>query len=342
MKKESNTLEQPKGKNLKATLAKLNKVLSEGDMFKLASEQPEDYFKIHYLSTGSPYFDYKLQTEDFGGVPIGRTTIVVGTEGSGKTSFALMVGAIMQKTTGKYLVYFDGERTVSESYIDRLGIDRSLFLHYKDNNLERMLDAAQEFSVTEGIGMIVIDSLPMFTSTVVEEKAAEQNTIGIEARKYNTKMPIIGGNCSRYNIALLCINQYRKDPGSMGDPRVMPRGEWQKFHSSLTIDLTKKDLIFDKEKRLIGNAIDVRIKKSKLEAFDKKEFTVNFYYDYGFDRFDDGTALLIETGIIDQAGSWFVLPNDEKIQGQANVADFFRSNEEYMEELLKTVIKEKE
>jgi recombination protein RecA len=318
--------------NIDKVLKELNKNVADEDQFKVASKQPEGYFVTERVSTGNPYLDYKIG----GGIPMGRFTLMLGGEGSGKTSITLLAAANLQKEKGKYVVYFDAEGTVNDTYIERFNIDPNLFIHHKDKNLENMLNAAEAFSRSTDVGMIVVDSIPMFVSTVLEEKSAEDNTMAIDARKYNARMPIIYGNCTRRNIALVGINFYKKDPGAMGDPRILTRGEWQKYMSSLTIEFTKKNnnLIKDNSKSVIGVTLDTRVKKSKLHKADAKDdFQVNFYYDFGFDKFDDYASLFVELGIIERKGAWYYFPNQHKEQGLSKVAEFLENNPEYLEEL---------
>lgn len=327
--------------SLKDVLKELNKNRMEVDQFKTADQYPYDYFTTKILSTTSPYLDYKIKAElGKGGIPRGRFTLIAGGEGSSKSSLALLAATSVQKE-GQVVVYFDAEATTDESYFSRFGIDKRLFIHYKGNNLEEMLDAAEAFSKADEVGMIVIDSLPAFTSKVVEDKSAEDNSIGVEAKKFNARMPIIYGNIARRGIALIAINFYKLNPGAMGDPRVLSRGEWQKYMSSLTLELTKKDLIKDKDKNPIGHKMDVRIKKSKMQEYDpKSEFTLNFYYGYGFNRADEYADLFIETGVIRQAGAWFFPPtkddNELKFQGRDSLVQFLKDNEEYLNNLIES------
>lgn len=313
-------------------LKKLNKDKAEEDKIKVASEQPEGYFERKVISTGSPYLDYRINKEiGKGGIVKGSYNMFVGGEGAGKSSVALLVAAQEQKTTGKYVVYCDAEGTVSDSYIDRMGVDRKLFIHISGRNLEEMLDTIQELSLSTDVGMIILDSIPIFVSTVVEGKSAEDNTMSIEARKFTARMPIIEGNCRSRNIALVGLTFYTLNPGAMGDPRILKRGEWQTKMSNLSLEFTKKDLIKDEDKNPIGHTIDVRIKKSKLQAYDAKDaFQINFYYDYGFDKYDEYTSVLIEEGIVEQGGAWFKFPNENgeeiKQNGKSKVITYLKEN----------------
>lgn len=327
------------GKSLDEILKELNKGRLDEDKFKLASDEPEDHFVTKVVSSGSPYIDYKISQEyGSGGVPLGRFILYVGGEGSGKTSMALIVAGIIQRATGKVAVIFDGEATIDESYFTRFKVDKKLLIHYKGNNLEEMLNSCEALSKSDEVGCIIVDSLPIFYSTVVEQKFAEDNTIGIEAKKFNARMPIIYGNCNRRQIPLIALNYYKLDPGAMGkDPRKLSRGEWQRYFSSLTLEFAKGDLIMVDDE-LVGHKLRVRIKKSKLDSYDGKDpFEVDFFYDRGFDVVSDYVTILIEEEIIKRGGAWYTLPNGDKMQGKEAVIEFFRSNEEYLLELYKNM-----
>lgn len=330
-------------KSVLDVLKKLNKDKAEEDKIKVASEQPEGYFARNVISTGSPYLDYKINSEiGKGGIVKGSFNLIVGGEGAGKSSIALLAAAQEQKKTGRYIVYWDAEGTVSDSYLERMGIDKSLFIHKGGRNLEEMLDTVQELSLSTDVGMIILDSLPIFVSTVIEAKSAEDNNMAVEARKFTARMPIVEGNCRSRDIALVGLTFYTLNPGSMGDPRVIKRGEWQKLMSNLTLEFTKKDLIKDENKKPIGHTIDVRLKKSKLQAYDAKDaFQINFYYDFGFDKFDEYASVLIEEGIIKQSVAWFMLSDmngeEVKLNGKTKVVAYLRENEDVFNFLISKI-----
>lgn len=321
------------GVNVLDVLKKLNKDKAEEDKIKVASDYPEDYFVRRVISTGSPYLDYRIKKEvGKGGFIKGSFNLLIGGEGSAKTSIALLAAANEQRETGKYIVFWDGEGSLNESYLNRFNIDKSLFIHRKGRNLEEMLDTIEALATADDIGMIIIDSIPIFVSTVVEAKSAEDHTIGVEAKKFTSRMSIIEGYCSKRDIALIALTFYTLNPSSMGDPRVLKRGEWQKYMSNLTLELTKKDLIKDKDGSPIGHVIDVRTKKSKLQEFDSKDaFQVNFYYGYGFNKYDEYASVFIEEGIIHQGGAWFSFADEQgverKFQGKVKLVEHLKDND---------------
>src|SRR5690606_33836613 len=135
--------------------------------------------------------------------------------GSGKTSNALIMAREIQNKTGKTVVVFDGEQTITDSHLERFNVDKSKLILYKDSVLENMLDNAEAFSQSEDVGAILIDSIKSFYSLVVEAKSAEDNHIGIEAKKIGSRFAIINANCARRGIGFIVLNQWSQDPGTM-------------------------------------------------------------------------------------------------------------------------------
>lgn len=318
---------------LEETLKKLNKGKAEQDQVKKVSDFGT--LNLDFSSCGSAYLDLYMDNQV---VPLGAMTLLTGWEGSGKSSIALIIARELQKKTGKTVVILDGEQTITDSHIKRFGVDTSKLIVYRDSVLENMLDTAEAFSQSEDICGIIIDSVKAFYSIAVEAKSAEEYSIGIEAKKFGTRFPIINANCARRNIAFIPINQWRENPGAMGsDPRVLPSGQWNKYMPFTHLDFTKKELIKNNKKEVIGHKLDVRIRKSKAGAFDKKEvITLNFYYDGGFKECDEYAQIFCETEVAKQGGAgWITFPSkdgeEKKVQGTDKFADYLKDNPEDFE-----------
>jgi len=314
---------------LQDVFKKLNKSKREEDKLKFASDQSEDYFKKTTTSTSSPYLDIVTN----GGYTQGGFNLLIAEGGTGKSSVALLAIKEEFNATGRVGVYYDGEGTLDESYMERMGVTKDMVIYIKDRNLEEMLDTVEAFSTADEVGIIILDSIPIFVSSVVEAKSAGDNNMAVEARKWTARMPIIEGNCSRRDITLIGLTSYKMDPGAMGDPRQLTRGRWQYTMSNLIMDLTKKAILKDKEGNEIGHELDCRIKKSKIASYDPKEVhKVNFYYEGGFNKYDEYTTILISKNIVVQTGGWFTFPNKEaeevKLQGKPTVIEYMKENEE--------------
>lgn len=321
--------------SIEETLKKLNKGKREQDNYSLLGKKEVVRTRT---STGSPYLDYIS-----GGFMNGGYNCIVAKGGSGKSSIALLAcrDAISK---GKVAVYFDGEGTLDDSYFSRMGVNKERFIHIRHRNLERMLDEAEAFAQTDEVGIIVFDSIPIFKSTIVQEKTASDYVIGIEAQRWGARMTLIEGYAVSRDICLLGLQHYKKDPGvMMGDNRTLSRGEWQGTMMNTFIDLTKKKIILDENKNIIGHTLDVRIKKSKGRPYDPTfVHNVSFYNDGGFNQIDEYSRLFIEKGIAKQGGAWIRFPNtnaeEVSLQGVDKFIDYLKENPKDFEFLKKQLL----
>ena len=315
--------------DIKSILSKLNKVREKNDELPIdfLEEKSEDFLNKKIISTGSVYIDYLIKGHQ-------GYTLVTGWEASGKSSFVLATLKEFQKTNpDEVCVIFDGEGSIKKDDLNRFGITKKNLIVEKTKKLEHFLDTCEAISKADDVGLIIIDSLKSFYSLAIEEKSAEDNTIGIEAKKYNARMPIILSNCYERNIPIIMTHQWRENPGSMGDPRVLSGGKWVRYEALNHIDFVKKDFIKDKEGKIIGHKMNIRFKKSKVGAFDPTEvFETNFYYNKGFDHEEEYVEILIKEGFIEKSGSWFKFPNvageEVKVHGKDNTIKYLLENKE--------------
>ncbi len=322
--------------SIEETLKKLNKDKKEEDK---ASILGKTELIRTTTSTGSPYLDYLTG----GGYMNGAYNMDIASGGVGKSSMALLACKDTIERRGKLAVYFDGEKTLNESYFKRMGISKDMFIHRTGRNLEEMLDEAELFAQTDDVGIIIMDSIPIFVASAVEAKSAGENSIGNEAKRFTTRMPIIEGYAGKRDICLLGLTSYKLNPGAMGDPRTLPRGEWQKTMANTTLDMIKKDIIKDENGNIIGHKIDVRIFKTKNASYDKSvPYSVNFYNDGGFNQVDEYARLLVELEIVQQRGAWIFFPNrnaeELKANGLSKFIEHLKNNPddfEYLKEQIK-------
>jgi RecA/RadA recombinase len=302
--------------SLTDTLKKLNKGKREQDTYKVLGDTEVIRTRT---STGSPYLDYIS-----GGFMNGGYNCIVAKGGSGKSSISLLACKDVI-SRGKVAVYFDGEGTLDDSYFKRMGVNKDNFIHIRHRNLERMLDEAEAFSQTDEVGIIVFDSIPIFKSVVIQEKSASDYTMGIEANRWGTRMTLIEGYALARDICLIGLQHWKKDPKvMMGDERVLSRGEWQGTMMNTFIDLTKKKIILDDDKNILGHTLDVRIKKSKGSAYNATEVhSVNFYNDGGFNEIDEYARVFVEAHIAAQSGAWIKFPNADAEEVSVNGIDKF-------------------
>jgi len=322
--------------SIEETLKKLNKDKKDEDKAGILGKN--EIIRTT-TSTGSPYLDYLTG----GGFMNGGFNLLIASGGVGKSSISLLACKDVIEKRGKIAVYFDAEKTLSESYFTRMGLNKDKFIHRKIRNLEEMLDEAELFAQSEDVGIIIFDSIPIFTATAIEAKSANENSIGNEAKRFTCRMPIIEGYASNRDICLIGLTSYKLNPGAMGDPRVLQRGEWQKTMSNTTLDMIKKEIIKDKDKNVIGHKIDVRINKTKNNYYDKSvAYTVNFYNEGGFNQVDEVAQVLIETEIVKSGGAWISFPNKDaeeiKVNGLTKFIEHLKENPEDFEFLKQQLV----
>lgn len=318
---------------LEETLKKLNKSRKDTDKISVIGDKE---IKRTKTSTGSPYLDYLTG----GGFMNGGYNCLVAKGGTGKSSISLLACKdVISK--GKIAVYYDGEGTLEDSYFERMGINKHNFILRQGRNLEAMLDEAEMFAQTDDVGIIVFDSIPIFKSSIVEEKSASDYVIGIEAQRWGARMTIIEGYAVARDICLLGLSHWKKDPGvMMGDNRVLPRGEWQGTMMNTFIDLTKKKQIKDKDGSILGHTLDARIRKSKGSSYDPTEvFNLNFYNNGGFNVIDEYARVFAEIGLVKTGGAWITFPNihgeEISVQGVEKFIEHLKSNQEDFDNLKK-------
>jgi len=322
---------------LEETLKKLNKNKKEEDKIDRLGDKIIISTKT---STGSPYLDYLTG----GGFANGGYNHIIASGGVGKSSISLLACKDTIERRKKVAVYFDAEGTLNESYFQRMNVNKENFIHIKGRNLEDMLDQAEAFAQTDEVGIIVFDSIPIFVPTAVQEKSASENSIGNAAKRYTERMPIVEGFAMNRDICLLGLTSYKLNPGAMGsDPRTLPRGEWQKTMANVTLDLTKKEMLKDDKKNIVGHIVDVRVKKSKNSAYDPKAvFNINFYNDGGFNEIDEYAQIFTELEIAKSGGAWISFPDrfseEKKVNGLAKFIEYLKANPEDFEFLKQQVV----
>lgn len=322
---------------LEETLKKLNKDKKEQDKISLLGDKEVIRTRT---STGSPYIDYLS-----GGYMNGGYNCIVAKGGSGKSSMSLL-SCLDVISKGKIAVYFDGEGTLDDSYFKRMGINKHNFILRKGRNLEKMLDEAEAFAQTDGVGIIVFDSIPIFKSTVIQEKSASDYTMGIEANRWGTRMTLIEGYAIARDICLLGLQHWKKDPSIlMGDNRVLSRGEWQGTMMNTFIDLTKKKILFDDDKNVIGHVLDIRIRKSKGSSYDATQvYSTNFYNEGGFNQLEEFARLFVETEFVKVGGAWITFADkngeEKTLQGRDAFIEHLKNNQEDFDNLKEVFLKQ--
>lgn len=188
---------------------------------------------------------FELDLAMGGGFPVGRISMVYGTESSGKTTLAYLTMASVQKL-GKEAVFVDIEGTFDPMWATHCGVDVSKVYVLSPSTAEQASDIIESMLYADDVGIVVLDSIAaMMTQNEIESESTKQipggasllatklikkATVAINANRKQSVHPIFLG-----------INQIRHKIGMMyGDPETMPGGNALKFHSTLVVRLHGK------------------------------------------------------------------------------------------------------
>ena len=128
-----------------------------------------------WISTGSSILDIAISNKPHGGIGVGKITELNGLEGSGKSLVGAHVLANTQKKGGM-AVYIDTESSVSQEFLQAIGIDISKMLYIQLETVEDLFEAIEHIitrireSDRDRIVTILVDSLAA-ASTKIEMEA---------------------------------------------------------------------------------------------------------------------------------------------------------------------------
>lgn len=231
--------EKPKGE-LGSTIADINKTYGS----KVVASGRERPTPLRY-STGIFMLDFAT----LGGVPIGRSSQLLGEKHAGKSTIACKIIADAQKRHPKQTpVFVDIEGTFDQVWAEAQGVDLDNLMVVETHTGEMAVDIIEAVARSVETGLIVIDSLAMLSPTKELEGTADAQFMGLQARligKLVRKLTNIMLEERRRDhlITPLFINQYRMSIGTMfGDPRVVPGGRVVEHLHSLNLELRNKEI----------------------------------------------------------------------------------------------------
>jgi len=282
-----------------------------------------------------------------GGIPLGRTTILIGEPSSGKTLLAQLVIASAQRRGGRAM-FFDIERTFDAKWFARTGVDldpeKLIVVH--PENLEQGFDMVVDALIKVKPDIIVMDSVSaMVPKDVLKVTMEEKDFRGLDAKKITAGIK----KATQYNqdTALIIINQLRVNMGVVyGNPESQPGGKGLRFHTSLRVRVRrgaklttatedgKRDAdgfleTDDKDARLLGFIMRLRAEKNKCAPIDWEGCDIKFFFDGTVDSTGSLITLAQQRGIIEVTGSWFkLLGVEKKLHGLPAVEEAIREDED--------------
>ena len=278
-----------------------------------------------FISTGSSTLDLAISNRPDGGIAVGRITEINGLESSGKSLLGAHILAETQKKDG-IAVYIDTETSVSQQFMEVIGIDLKKMLYLHLETVEDIFSAIEEIvakvreSDKNRLVTILVDSLAAATTKV--ELEAEFDKDGWATSKaiiLSKAMRKITQMIGRQKIALVFTNQLRQKLGVMfGDPWTTSGGKALPFHASTRIRLKNLGQIKDAKKNTIGMKMRAQVIKNRLGP-PMRHADFELYFESGID--DEGSWLhvLKEHKLVKVGGAWYTMSdhNGEEMKFQS-------------------------
>ena len=311
---------------LKSVISNIEKSYGKGSIMMLGKKDIDTNIDVY--STGSLGLDIAL---GIGGLPKGRDVEVYGPESSGKTTLTLHIIAEAQKMGGT-CAFIDAEHALDPGYAKKLGVNIDELLISQPDTGEQALEISDTLVKSEGIDLLVIDSVAALVPRAELEGEMGDSLPGLQARLMSQALRKLTSSISKTNTMVVFINQLRMKIGVMfGSPEVTTGGNALKFYSSVRLDIRRIGAIKDKD-NIIGNQTRVKVVKNKMAPpFKMVEFDI--MYGEGISKIGEIIDLGVQADIIDKSGAWYSY-KDEKIgQGRENTKQFLKDNPEMLDEI---------
>jgi len=325
---------QDKKKAIADAMSMIDKKYGKGTIMKLGENVD---MNVEAVSTGSLTLDMAL---GIGGVPRGRIVEIYGPESSGKTTVALHVVAEVQKQGGE-AAFIDAEHALDPVYARALGVDVDNLLVSQPDDGEQALDILDALVRSNGMDVIVVDSVAALTPRSEIEGDMGASSVGVQARLMSQALRKLSGIINQSRCVVIFINQLRQKIGVVyGNPETTTGGLALKFYASVRIDVRKGQQIKEKT-NIIGNHIKCKVVKNKVAPpFKVAEFDI--MYGKGISREGEIVDIGVNLGFIEKSGSWFSYEGNRIGQGKENVCKFLTENPEIREEIASRIMQNAE
>lgn len=308
---------------------------------------------LERIPTGS----FSLDLDLGGGIPVGRFIEVSGEYSSTKTTQAMHIVRNAQKM-GFVCLWEDIEGTTDRDYAETLGVDFNKLVYTRPDSMEEGLQMILDLQKSGLVHLGVIDSIASMSpnkeqdSTMADtvQMGITQKLLGEFFRKFqaNNNRLIREGNKP---FTLIGLNQLREKIGVLyGDTFYSPGGRSKGFFSSVNIRLRRGDWISEGKgdnKEFVGHVVKYKIEKNKtFKRMRSGEFDFYLTHENSAgvkelhnDNLKEVIVCGIEWGVVDRAGSWFMI-GSLKYQGIQSLIDALKQDPKLVEEIRQKVILE--
>ncbi len=301
----------------------------EGAIMKLGEAKR---MEVEVVPTGCFSLDIALGV---GGVPRGRVIEIFGPEASGKTTLALHILAEAQKQGG-VAAFVDAEHALDPEYAKKIGVKIDDLLISQPDTGEQALEIVETLVRSNGVDLIVVDSVAALTPKAEIEGEMGQQFMGLQARLMSQALRKLAGVVSKTKTAVIFLNQTRMKIGVFfGNPETTTGGMALKFYSSVRIEVRRVGQI-KKGEETVGNRVKAKIVKNKVAPpFKICEFDI--MYAEGISLAGDLLDTGILKGVIKKSGNTFSFGETKLGVGREQAKEFVKVNLKIAQEIRQQV-----
>ncbi len=332
-KDEGKKIEPEVGDREKAALLAIDQIkerFGEGAIMKLGEAHA---MAVDAIPTGCLSLDLALGV---GGMPRGRVVEIYGPEASGKTTLTLHVIAEVQKLGG-LAAFIDAEHALDPVYAKKIGVKiDDLFIAQPDTG-EQALEIVDTLVRSNGMDVIVIDSVAALTPKAEIEGDMGDSHMGLQARLMSQALRKLTAVISKSKTVVIFLNQTRMKIGVFfGNPETTTGGMALKFYSSVRLEIRRIGQLKQGE-QMIGNRVRVKVVKNKVAPpFQVTEFDI--MYNEGISLSGD----LLDAGtlheVVKKLGNTYSFGETKLGVGREVAKQFLRDNPKVLKEIREAVL----
>jgi recombination protein RecA len=321
--------ESGKWKAVISAMDQIQEKFGAGSIMKLSDSKTMD---VASIPTGSISLDLALGV---GGIPKGRVVEIYGPESSGKTTLTLHMIAEVQKRGG-LAAFIDAEHALDPEYAKRIGVKLEDLLISQPDNGEQALDICETLVRSNGLDLIVIDSVAALTPRNEIEGEMGDSHMGLQARLMSQALRKLTAIISKTQTTVVFINQIRMKIGVMfGNPETTTGGNALKFYASVRIEVRRSAQIKNGDK-IIGNRTKAKIVKNKVAPpFKVAEFDI--MYNEGISASGDLLDTGIMLGVIEKNGNTYSFGDIKFGVGKESAKIYLKENGKVFKDVDKAV-----
>jgi len=327
--KKSINLDTDRARAAQMAIEQIKTKFGDGAIMKLGEAKRMD---VEVFSTGCLSLDLALGV---GGVPRGRVIEIFGPEMSGKTTLAIHIIAEIQKAGG-VAAFVDAEHALDPDYAQKIGVKINDLLISQPDTGEQALEIVETLVRSNGVDVIVIDSVAALTPRVEIEGEMGDQFMGLQARLMSQALRKLAGIIGKTKTVVIFINQVRQKIGVFfGNPETTPGGVALKFYSSCRIEVRRSQQI-KKGEETVGNQVKVKIVKNKV-APPFKTCIFDIMYNEGISLSGDTLDTGVNYGVIKKSGNTY-LYGEMKLGVSREVAkNYLKQNPKIIKEIKSAV-----